>query len=137
MTSIDSIEAYAEKSNEKFENYKLLFEKKELEKAGEILWGAIVNMIDLIRLTKNAPLDNHQIMRNFLKSYAASIRDNDLWELFKEAEKLHPNFYHSFMDKDYFEETATAALKLYDKLRILAYEELEKYKKQINRNQTI
>lgn len=132
METLKNIETYARKAEEKRNNYDFLLEREEFEKAGESLWGAIVNLIDSIRLAKGASLNNHNIMRRFLKSYAFDKEDKELWELFKEAEKLHPNFYHSFMDKDYFEETCIGALKVYDKLKVFSYEEMENLRLRMN-----
>ena len=92
----------------KYEQYHRLLQQGELEKAGEVLWSIIVIMLDTISmLVQGRPLRRHRELKMFVKTRLAqlynNLTNNDpavLVKLFENAEKLHANFYHEFLDTE-------------------------------------
>ena len=92
----------------KYEQYHRLLQQGELEKAGEVLWSIIVIMLDTISmLLQGRPLRRHRELKMFVKTRLAqlynNLTNNDpavLVKLFENAEKLHANFYHEFLDTE-------------------------------------
>ncbi len=95
--------------------------EKEYSKAGENLWGAVIQYLKItaLLLPPHRPLSSkHREIKNFVKELSISLRDHDLSKLFKKAEKLHSNFYENFLDEEEFgerfNETETLLKKLFE-----------------------
>lgn len=87
-----------------YKNAKEYFKQKEYSKAGEALWGSINIYLKIISLiVSNKPLPaGHKEIRLYVQNLANSLRDHDLYMLYKKAEKLHANFYQNFLDEEEF-----------------------------------
>ena len=104
---IDLIEQ-TESIRRRYEQYHRLFQQGELEKAEEVLWSIIVVMLDAISmLVQGRPLRRHRELKIFVKTELAqlynSLTGGDpvvLVKLFENAERLHANFYHEFLDAE-------------------------------------
>ena len=104
---IDLIEQ-TESIRRKYEQYHRLLRQGELEKAGEVLWSIIVIMLDTMSmLVQGRPLRRHRELKTFVKTGLAqlynSLTGGDpvvLVKLFENAERLHANFYHEFLDTE-------------------------------------
>ncbi|RLI84242.1 MAG: hypothetical protein DRP01_08240 [Archaeoglobales archaeon] len=95
------VEKYLKQAEEYMENFKELYDKKEMSKACENLWGVIVSLLNALSIIRNQkPLIRHQELKNFVKDVAVDCEDEELYKLFKHSEKLHANFYHQFFDED-------------------------------------
>ena len=81
--------------------------KGEYAKAGELLWGSIVEAAKALSLKYTGePIDDHKKIRRFLKELC--LRNDNLQSCIywtKAAESLHINFYETFMEKEIFLET--------------------------------
>jgi len=104
---IDLIEQ-TESIRRKYEQYQRLLQQGELEKAGEVIWSIIVIMVDTISmLVQGKPLRRHRELKIFVKTTLAQLYNNltgsdsvVLVKLFENAERLHANFYHEFLDRE-------------------------------------
>jgi len=70
----------------------------EYEKASESLWGSLASALNALSITKHGkPLTSHQDFRLFAKQLSAELSDPEIYRAFREAEKLHANFYHAIL----------------------------------------
>lgn len=78
-----------------------MFTKREIEKAAELAWGSVAERIKNLALVKsNAFLRSHANIRDYVKRIAAQISDEELYQLFLVAQRLHVEFYESHLDAD-------------------------------------
>jgi hypothetical protein len=95
------VSEYWERSLHYWEQSVDLLERRELEKASEIAWGAVVEAIKALALqVDNKHLASHREVRQYLKALATRSDDRQLYELFVLSEKLHINFYDAFFEDD-------------------------------------
>jgi phenylpyruvate tautomerase PptA (4-oxalocrotonate tautomerase family) len=104
----EAIQIYQEIIEKRYLQYRELLRRGELVKAGEILWSIILlflNMLSLLVLKK--PIRRHREVKAFVKNYVTKLYKNIYGDdpsrvlvLFEEAEKLHANFYHEFLDEE-------------------------------------
>ena len=109
---------YEKTSRFYYDNAKEYVRRREYSKAGEALWGSINVYLKIISLIiSNRPLPTeHREIRRYVRSLSNSLRDPELYEWYKKAEKLHANFYHSFLDEEEFGENFSYSEKLLQKL---------------------
>jgi hypothetical protein len=81
--------------------------KGEYAKAGELLWGSIVEAAKALSLKYTGqPINDHKSIRTYLDKLCLGYSNKEYWrELNRSAERLHINFYESFLGKDEFWET--------------------------------
>ncbi|MBI5125697.1 MAG: hypothetical protein HZA70_05630 [Planctomycetes bacterium] len=72
--------------------------KKEYEKVGEFVWGSLTQLFHGLALVKGVPLQTHAKLKNFANEIARDLRSEGVRKAFEEGEKLHANFYRSFLD---------------------------------------
>ncbi len=120
---IKEIKKYLELAENYFTNYRKFFISKQYTKASEFLWGsvsALANVLSLIK--KGRGLGTHREMISFLKEIAWD--DKEMLEEIDEAQKLHINFYHFFLDEKRFEEAVCKVEKLVERLKKLVDKDL-------------
>lgn len=101
--SIEKIRKYEDRATQLIANAEALVKKGELEKAGEFFWGAIACYINALELLYTGKAHaRHSEMVIEAKTIASGRKDIRLLEAIREAEKLHANYYHSFITKDEF-----------------------------------
>ena len=98
--------------------------EKEFQKAGEFLWASVIEYLKIISLITppHKPLSSkHGEIRKFVRQLSISLKDPDLFNMFRKAEKLHANFYENFLDEEefgaIFEETRVLLQKLFELTR--------------------
>lgn len=112
---------YDEISRRYYDNAIKLLEKNEYSKAGETLWASIIEYLKIISLIAppHRPLSSkHGEIRKFVRQLSESLKDPDLFNLFRKAEKLHAHFYENFLDEEefgkHFNETKVLLQKLFE-----------------------
>jgi len=78
----------------------------ELDKAGEFLWGVVSCYLNALRLmlTGRVAADHKELMAT-AEQVAKNLNDERFIRAIREAERLHANFYHSFLDLQGFTQT--------------------------------
>lgn len=93
------IEGYIRRSNEFWRQAKELLDQNHLEKASELAWGSVVERIKALALARSASyLRSHRQLRDYVRLVAHQNNDPALYEAFRQAERLHINFYESYFD---------------------------------------
>jgi hypothetical protein len=72
--------------------------EKEYEKASEFVWGSLIQLLQGLAWIKGVPIQSHGKTRNFVKELARALHSEEIWRAFEEGEKLHANFYRSFLE---------------------------------------
>jgi hypothetical protein len=98
MDNIAIVEQYLQYSKQYYENSDALLRRNELAKAGEFLWGSIVEAAKALHLiVKKVPVGTHRGIKGYLYELVALYHDT--YAITKEhvhaAEDLHSNFYHA------------------------------------------
>ena len=81
--------------------------KGEYTKAGELLWGSIAEAAKALSLKYTGqPVNDHKKIRYYLDKLCLGYDNKEYCrELNRAAERLHINFYETFLEKDEFLET--------------------------------
>jgi len=75
-------------------------EKGNLEKASELTWGSIAELIKALALRKhNYEIKSHREIRGYVKKIATQLGDREMYDLFCDVEDLHRNFYDGLYDE--------------------------------------
>ena len=85
---------------------------EELDKASELYWGVLNNVIYMLGLIDGVKLGEHSKIKIFIRQLAASLSNEFIVEAFRCAEVLHANYYHGFMDRDLYKNHAEKVLRL-------------------------
>ena len=94
-----------------------VIKEEEYNKAGELLWGALVQLLKAIGILVNSPTRTHKEVMKLAQTIYTTNKDVELRNAIKnDAQALHANFYQEFMDKDVFYEHRTSIRKAYEKL---------------------
>ena len=81
-------------AEEHMDNFYRALARGELDKAGEFLWATANALIHALALTRGERLPaKHGPVRDFIRKLAGELEDKALWDAFRDAEKLHANFY--------------------------------------------
>ncbi len=115
---LEKTEKYKIRADKLFENAKIFLDKKEYEKTGEFLWGALAAYINAIVFFKTGKAKyNHNKLVKAGEDIAKEVNDPDLLKAInRTGQKLHANYYHGFLIledfKDMFPEIEKAIEKL-------------------------
>lgn len=120
---------YKRRADEYLKNANEAIGKQELTKAGEFLWGAISSLISAIgTLYRRVPRTHKEIIE-LGKRLAIEIKDQDMYSfLNRDAQALHANFYHEFLNRETFNQPYEAAISLINKLETILKKEIKKIK---------
>lgn len=114
---------YVKNAEKYLANADELLAKKDYTKTGEMLWGAIAELIKALGMIYEKNLPKHGILIDFIKKVAISLCDDELRRLVVErAQALHANFYEDFIEVEDFPAYYNDAHKAYKRL----YEVIEK-----------
>jgi len=81
-------------TEEHMDNFYKALAEGELDKAGEFLWAAVNALIHALALARGERLPaKHGPVRDFVRRLAGELEDKALWDAFRDAERLHANFY--------------------------------------------
>ena len=97
---------FKREAEEHFSNYLKHMRAGELWKAGEYLWGVYLALLLALAnaMGKKVPA-RHAALRRFVLELADIMGDEDIYEAFKDGERLHANFYHpGLLDEEEAEE---------------------------------
>ena len=90
---------------------------KEFEKASEVAWGSVAEMIKALALAKTKQeLRSHRDIRNYIRLTASQHSDKKMIDLFEDAESLHRNFYEGDFDEMEVRQKISSAEELVRKL---------------------
>lgn len=105
-----------------------LVKKKEFEKAGEFFWGAVACFINALEFLYTGKAHaKHGEMVEEAKKIAIGRENLRLLDAIGDAEKLHANYYHSFISKDEYPEYYEKARYALMEFEKILTEELAKF----------
>lgn len=84
---------YAEQSIHYFSNALESFKSNEYEKAGELLWGSVAQIIKAVAASKGKTLKKHTVLWTFVENLTEELKDRSIYDTFAQANHLHSNFY--------------------------------------------
>ncbi|MCI0439461.1 MAG: PaREP1 family protein [Chloroflexi bacterium] len=96
--SIEQAYEYRERSLHYISNATAMLRQSEAEKAGDLLWGALVQALKAVAALKDVRLRTHREIRGYARAAAKELNDERLLEVFSIAETMHSNFYEGFLD---------------------------------------
>ena len=121
--SISEIRRRRELANYYYDNFRKHYETKKFSKASEFLWGTLNALVYAIGLFYGRKLTTHRAVVDFVKELASEYKDDEMGEWIYDAETIHANFFHDFMDESKFEYYRPKTEKLLKRLvDILNYE---------------
>lgn len=109
----EKISKYVSNAAHYYDNSKETLEKKELGKAGELMWGAIAETAKALSLKDGQPIRTHEQIRTFLSKLSTIYNKKVLDKWKKSADYLHVNFYETFLDEPTFLEHYEDGEQLY------------------------
>ena len=105
-----------ELANYYYDNFRKHYETKKFSKASEFLWGTLNALVYAIGLFYGRKLTTHRSVVDFVKELASAYKDKEMGELVNDAETIHANFFHDFMDEYNFENYRRKTEKLLKRL---------------------
>lgn len=110
-------------ANYYYDNFMKHYETKKFSKASEFLWGTLNALVYAIGLFYGRKLTTHRAVVDFVKELASAYKDKEMGALINDAETIHANFFHDFMNESMFEDYRQKTEKLLKRLvEILNYE---------------
>lgn len=113
----DRVKLYIQLHKDYLKEAEEFYTKGDLAQAGEKYWGAITALLNAIGELRNWEHYSHADYNVIIRNLYNETRDKELIMEFGMAERLHANFYHDFMDKEFFEIHRSAVLSLISRLR--------------------
>jgi len=89
-------------ANYYYDNFRKHYETKKFSKASEFLWGTLNALVYAIGLFYGRKLTTHRAVVDFVKELASAYKDEEMGEWINDAETIHANFFHDFMDESKF-----------------------------------
>jgi hypothetical protein len=98
-------------------------ESREAEKASELAWRSVVERTKALYFLKTGKKlsQSHGDVKSYIRSISQQLEDEELYNLFHEAEGLHANFYEGFKDLDDVRRAFLNIQKLLTKIDTLLY----------------
>jgi len=113
----EKITKYISLSKIYIRNADLMIKKREYNKAGEMLWGAIAELLKGIGIIHDYPIRTHKELIKIAKYIALNKNDKELDEaIVNHGQALHANFYEDFLDIEVFKKYRESVLEAYNKL---------------------
>lgn len=97
---LEEVRRYLERSVRLLSQGEAYLVRGDAEKASEALWGSVVTALSAFAALREIRLTSHADLRAFARQLAAELRDERVHRAFTDAETLHANFYHSFLDAE-------------------------------------
>ncbi|RLF23575.1 MAG: PaREP1/PaREP8 domain-contain protein [Thermoprotei archaeon] len=108
-----SIKVYQELYERYLEEAKKYFEKGELSQAGEKYWGATTALLNIVALRRGWRHYSHRDYSDIVERIAEELKNPVISKLFAIAERLHANYYHSFIrSKELFDDYRREVIRL-------------------------
>ncbi len=92
-----------------------LYRKGDLPQSGEKYWGATAALLNAIAEERGWPHYSHKDYADIVEKLSEQLNE-PLGPLFANAERLHANYYHSFLSPLNFKAHREQTLKLVEKL---------------------
>jgi uncharacterized protein (UPF0332 family) len=107
FSNLQEIEKYVENLNHYYNNSQILLNKGEYPKAGELLWGSIVEAAKALSLKYTGqPISDHKRIKKYIDKLCLGYSNiEDCIKMRQAADRLHINFYETFLENDEFWET--------------------------------
>ena len=112
------IEVYTKLHEKYLKDAEELYAKGDLAQAGEKYWGAVTALLNAVGEKRGWSHYTHRDYAEIVERLSEELKQ-PLGRLFASVERLHANYYHSFLTKVNFEAHREDALKLIQKLRSL------------------
>lgn len=96
----ERLQLYQEQALHYIHNASLALQEGDVEKASEFLWGSMAESLKAVAACKGQLLRTHQELRIFARGLAREIKEPGIEEAYSRAEKLHANFYESFLEPE-------------------------------------
>lgn len=116
MASSVDVKKHKDQSEHYYRNALRFIERKDAEKSSELLWGAMAQAMKALAAVKHVPLKSHNDIRRFVKELVRETDDVSIWDVFREAESLHSNFYETGLLIDDVKTAADRIFKTISKL---------------------
>ena len=87
---------------------------------GEMLYGALSQVIIAVAIRRGAPYREHQHRRHLIRSLARELDDPDIADAFRFAQRMHVHFYLVNMPDDRLADAVAATRGLISRLLPLA-----------------
>jgi hypothetical protein len=94
------LKGYASRSLIYLQNAHAFLEQNEVEKASEFLWGSMAQAIKAVAAFKAVELPSHGAIWTYTRELSRELRDQTLFEAFRDANFLHHNFYESGLTRE-------------------------------------
>ncbi len=99
LEKIEDMGKYLRRAEQYYQNFLASINRGEIEKASEMLWGALSCYANALSvLIRKKSLTTHSETVNFLKELAKETRDPQIIDAVGQAQQLHANFYHGFIE---------------------------------------
>ncbi|MBI2304614.1 MAG: HEPN domain-containing protein [Chloroflexi bacterium] len=94
------MEEYRTQALRYLENAAEVLGKEEWEKGAEFIWGALAEALKAVALSNDRLLRTHSELRRFARELSKERQDPEISEAFARGERLHSDFYESFLDPE-------------------------------------
>ncbi len=75
-------------------------EREEFEKASELLWGSMALAVKAVAAFREIQLRNHTSIWDYARQLSHELGDQELFDAFRDAHRLHTNFYESDLARE-------------------------------------
>ena len=111
------VESYNSTGRQYLSNALELLGKRELRKASEMLWGAVVQSIKALAASRGITnLYGLSELHGFVRELAKELGDDSLRQDFRELRVLHTNFYDEKIFEEDFPDYYTRAIGFIDRI---------------------
>jgi hypothetical protein len=87
------VRRYVERSQHYLENAYASLEQREVEKAGEFLWGSMAQAVKAVAAFNRVRLPSHDALRSYASELSRVRRQPEIYDAFSHAQLLHAGFY--------------------------------------------
>ena len=82
------------------QNVYVALEREEFEKASELLWGSMALAVKAVAAFREIHLRNHASIWDYARQLCHELGDQELFDAFRDANRLHTNFYESDLTRE-------------------------------------
>ena len=86
------LRTYVFRSGEYLHNTYVALERGEIEKASEFLWGSMALAVKAVAALREVELRNHGAIWEYARQLSKELGDQQLFDSFRDANRLHSNF---------------------------------------------
>ncbi len=82
------------------QNVYTALERGEFEKASELLWGSMALAVKAVAALREIQLRSHASIWDYARQLSHELGDQELFDAFRDANRLHTNFYESDLTRE-------------------------------------